>query len=467
MKKGLLVLMIAGLAVAVAAPAMAIDWSASGYIRIGSAYYKNIDEEDGMPLPTSAAYDEENAWVQTRARVKLTVRANEDLYGVVYFEIDSARWGDAGTGSGNAGKWGTDQVAVEVKNVYIDFRVPPKLPIWIRAGMQGLKIRPEVFMERDGAGITARIVINPIKLAINPMYFKRLEGVDHTDADDINIYAVDVNVPIGPMKVGSYFLWDEAHHYPTAEDDGHFWWIGAYSDGKIGPVKYNLDFSYSGGTQEYAATPDIDIEGWLIRVAAEYAWSKLTVGAGGWYSSGDDYDSADFEGYALPEGRSGAPSSNDDTLILIGGWYGTGGMNSSGPSFVGSYGRYGWPTSPSPTGGQFGGFWYLRAFADYQVFDWLKVGGQIAYIGDTSDDGDTFGDSRKTPYTAADRDDNSEIGWEFDVGASIKIYKNLTYNLAFGYLIAGDALDHWDTATSSNASGQDPWALITRLEYKF
>lgn len=468
MKKGLLVLMISGLMVALAAPAMAVDWSAGGYIRIGTAYYKNIDHEDGVPLPTNAAWNEDNAWVQMRTRVKLTARASEDLYGVLYFEMDSTRWGEADTGRNAMGAWNADQVAVEVKNVYIDFRVPPKLPIWIRAGVQNIKIRPNVFFERDAAGITARIKIDPIKLAITPMYLKRFEGLDHTQADDRDFYAIDLNLPIGPVQVGGYFLWDAVRQWPTNEDDGHFWWLGAYSDGSIGPVQYNLDFSYSGGTHDFDTAPDIDIEGWLVRVAASYVWNKLTVGAGGWYSSGDDYDTTDFEGYALPEPQSGAPGApNEDILILMGGWYGTGGMNDDGPSFVGAYGRYGWPASPSPTGSQFGGFWYIRCFADYQVFNWLKIGGQIAYIGDTSKHGDTFGTSREAPFGPTDLNDNSEIGWEFDIGASIKVYKNLTYNLAFGYLIAGDALDHWDTGSGTNASGQDPWAFITRLEYKF
>lgn len=464
MKRGLLVLMVVGLIIALVAPAMAIDWSTGGYIRIGGTYYKNIDHEDGIPLSTDAAWNEDNAWIQTRARLKITARASEDLYGVVYFEMDSVRWGET---AGGIGVWNADQIAVEVKNLYIDFRVPPKLPIWIRAGIQGILIRPDVFMVQDGPGITARIKIDPIKLTIMPMWFKQWEGVDHTEADDRDIYAVDLTLPIGPVQVGGYFLWDEARQWPTSASDGHFWWLGVYSDGLIGPVQYNFDFSYSSGTHDYDTAPDIDVKGWLIRAAAEYAWNKLIVGAGGWYSSGDDYNTTDFEGYALACGRSGSPAANDDSLIFMGGWYGTGGLHIDGPSIVGSYGRYGWPSSPSPTGSQFGGFWYIRAFADYQLFDWLKIGGQIAYIGDTSEHGDTFGDSRKAPYGPTDRDDNDSIGWEFDIGASITIYKNLTYNLAFGYLIAGDALDHWDTSTSTNASGQDPWAFITRLEFTF
>ena len=155
---------------------------------------------------------------------------------------------------------------------------------------------------------------------------------------------------------------------------------------------------------------------------------------------------------------------NDDILILMGDWFGTGGMT-TGPSFVGSTGQYGGLSAPL-TGAQFGGFWYVRAFANYQLFKWLKIGAQIAYIGDTTEDGDTFGTARVAPFGATNLEDNDEIGWEFDIGASIKIYKNLTYNLAFGYLIAGNALDQWD-GVLSNTSPTDPWAFITRLEYKF
>lgn len=458
--------LLIGLAVVLATPAMAIDWSASGNIYIGTAYYKNIIHEQGVPLPTDAGWNEENAWVQTRARLKITVRANEDLYGVLYFEMDSKRWGESSTGKDHIGVWGADQVALEVKHAYIDFRIPPKLPVWIRAGIQRLKIRDNVFMGRDGAGITARIMIDPIKLSITPMYFKRLEGLDHTDADDRDIYALDVNLPAGPVKVGSYFLWDEVRQWPTSADDGHLWWWGAYSDGKIGPVKYNLDFAYNGGSIEYAATPDVDYEGWVMRAVATYALNRFTFGAGGWYGSGDDVNTNDYEGFALPEGRSEAPgAANDDILILMGDWFGTGSM-STAPSFVGSNGRYGGTSAPA-TGSQFGGFWYVRAFADYMLFDWLKLGAQVAYIGDTTEHGDTFGTARTAPFGSTNLKDHSEIGWEFDIGANITIYKNLTYNLAFGYLIAGSALDQWDAGSSTNVGPQDPWAFITRLAYIF
>jgi hypothetical protein len=460
-----------GLTLALATSVMAVDWSTTGYIYVGSAYYKNISNGTGLPLPTNAGWNQDNFWLQMRLRALLTARASDDLYGVFYIESDSTRWGEAevtSNPSGTIGKWNADAVAVEVKNLYIDFRVPPKLPIWIRAGIQGIKIRDNVFISNDGAGITARIKIDPINLNINPMYMKRWEGQDFTEADDRDIYAVDVNMPAGPVKFGTYFLWDEARHWPTIADNGHLWWLGAYSDGKIGPVQYNFDFSYSGGRIDYAATPDVEYKGWLIRAVASYTQNRLTVGAGGWYSSGNDVRTNDFEGFALIEGRSEAPGApNDDTLILMGDWFGTGGMTTA-PSFVGTYGNYGVAGITAPaTGSQFGGFWYVRAFTSYQLFSWLKLGFQVAYIGDTTKHGDTFGTARKAPFGATDLDDDSGIGWEFDIGANITIYRNLTYNLGFGYLVAGGALDQWNASSGRNNRPHDPWAFITRLAYTF
>ncbi len=466
--------MVIGLTLALATSVMAVDWSTTGYIYAGSAYYKNIANGQGVPLPTNAAWNRDNFWLQMRGRAKLTVRASEDLYGVLWLEIDSARWGDSdpspslpGVGSNIAGRWNADAVTIEVKNLYIDFRVPPKLPIWIRVGIQDNKIRDNVFISNDGAGITARIKIDPINLTINPMYLKRLAGQDFTQSDDRDIYAVDANVMTGPVKLGTYFLWDEARAWPTSADDGHLWWAGAYSDGMIGPVQYNFDFAYSGGRIDYAAMPDVQYKGWLIRAVATYTQNRLAVGAGGWYSTGDDVRTRDFEGFALIEGKSEAPSANDDILILMGDWFGTGNMT-TGPSFVGTYGNYGVAGITAPaTGSQFGGFWYVRAFTYYQLFSWLKLGLQVAYIGDTTRHGDTFGTARKAPFGATNLDDNSGIGWEFDLGANITILKNLTYNLGFGYLVAGGALDQWNASSGRNNSPHDPWAFITRLAYFF
>jgi len=63
MKRGLVVGFVLGLAVAWAAPAMAIDWSASGYIAI----LGNVNESlDGNALAPVANREETGSWVGRR-----------------------------------------------------------------------------------------------------------------------------------------------------------------------------------------------------------------------------------------------------------------------------------------------------------------------------------------------------------------------------------------------------------------
>ena len=101
------------------------------------------------------------------------------------------------------------------------------------------------------------------------------------------------------------------------------------------------------------------------------------------------------------------------------------------------------------------GYWLARLFAEYQALPWLKVMGLVAYVGDTTEDGNTWGTATDATKTSGQQDDD-DVGWEFDLGAEIQIYKNLKYNIAFGYLFAGDALDVNDG--TANSSIDDPWA---------
>ena len=178
MKKALLIVLTLGLIVAVAAPAMAVDWSARGFMNIKAAYYKNVDLRIpvflGGPPGTNMfgfgagsddpAWNRQSAWVQMRVLLYITARANENLYGTVGFEIDSQRWGTGeGTFGADAGVWNADAIAVEVKNAFIDFKAP-FVPMWMRAGVQTFAVRPWVFLLQDAAGVSARITfdIDPV-----------------------------------------------------------------------------------------------------------------------------------------------------------------------------------------------------------------------------------------------------------------------------------------------------------------
>ena len=503
MKKALLIGLAVCLGVALAAPAMAIDWSATGYIGIGYLLHKNLPQGPNLghggilPMPGGVGieglgiavawgsptaggslhddWNDDNSYVQTRAHLKLTARASEDLYGVFHFEMDSTAWGEAGAGGNSIGAWGTDQVAVEVKNLYIDFRVPPSLPVWIRAGMQTFLVRPGWFFVRDGAGVSARIMFDPIKLMIRPMWAHEAEN-QAWQADDMDLYGFDASIPIGPVKVGGFFLFENQREVggtvlvPAVSDASEVWWLGVYADGKFGPVKFVIDFAYDQGEWDRPLpNADVDFQGWGINGTVDATFGIFNVGLGGLYYSGGD--GRDFTlsptdrdyGWFIRPGGSEATGTLDDSVIFGGwvSWHGPGVGHMNQP-FQWNQDIWG---NPAGYNASMAGIWGIRVFASVQPISWLKLFAQVGYWGDTTDNGDTYG-SRYNPI-AGWYEDHSEIGWEFDFGAHVNIYKNLMLKTAFGYLFGGSAIEQWNPALGFNEDPSDPWAWHSCLVYTF
>ncbi len=166
------------------------------------------------------------------------------------------------------------------------------------------------------------------------------------------------------------------------------------------------------------------------------------------YVQGDDASTTDkFEGFVLPQSQRDYPLA-PDSVVFFGAWM------DSNP--VGH--EYGLIYGPQK---QWQGFWYARGFAYYRVFPWLRVGAQLMYLGDTVKNGDNpfFG---RNQYTQMDADDDHGIGWEMDFGVNLQIYKNLTFNGAFGYLFAQKAL-----SLAGGIDPADPWVFVGTLLYTF
>jgi len=479
MKKALLIVLTLGLVVALATPALAVSWVAKGAIAIKGAYYKNIDMRDPImltPAPlgiggtpgrgviygignADPAWNRQSAWVQMRTVLVVTALASRNLYGTLLFEIDSMRWGTgegsnipwAGITGVDAGVWNADAIAVEVKGAFINFKVP-QIPVTLRVGVQPFLKRSHIFMLLDAAGIDANVAfdVGPVKVNINPFWARMLEGLDHTQADDQDFYGIDLTVSGGGIAGGLLFAYQAGRQLydgvpPILEGDSMQWWIGPHIDANIGGLAAQLDLIFNLGQEDYQlpAAVDRDHDGWILRGEASYTMNKLRFGIGGLYGTGDDPTTPNTdEGYRVPAGSENA-FHNKDFLILTGDWGLTCpyGLNNVGGLF-------------RPRSDVGGGVWYVRAFADYQVLNWLKLMFNAGYIGDTVDNGDIFG---------TDADDDDGIGWELDFGVEINIYKELALNSAFGYLIAGKAL-------ASHGPGdrlQDPWMWATTLTYTF
>ena len=130
MRKGLIVLLVAAVAVAFALPAMADltpkNLNVSGFYR-SKAWLSNFHDGSGGPsLRTGEGTDAEqtNAYVEQRARVKFEF-GTENVKAVWFLESDML-WGDSSAvvARNQGGALGADSIQIETKNLYLWFKVP-------------------------------------------------------------------------------------------------------------------------------------------------------------------------------------------------------------------------------------------------------------------------------------------------------------------------------------------------------
>ena len=494
MKKFLSLTFAAALIVGLAVAAYAVDFGADGFVRVRTGWHRNAGgaprAEPLIIAPPGAdtGWNDTNAWVDTRFRLRFTAKANDVASGVIYFEGDSSRWGEAPDGRNTAGAWNADRNAVELKQFYIDFKVPGLsdfAPTTLRAGIQGFSVRTHFLLFADGPGVELNTTTGPIKWSW--YWYKPQEGADN-QADDGDIYGVRLWAPgLAGLTPGAYFLYLNAGDYPlrasTAAgpyDKGDFWWLGLYLDGKIGPVALQSDFAYFDGKQTLsgvttlnnplAPDPDFGGYGFFVDASVSDIVPNWTFGGAFAYGTGDDlvdttdqWGNADeFKGFRVP------PGSEEP---YIGNW---------GMVYYASAINDGVRMSNLAAGttaglGKLGGTWFGKLYVSFKGPEWLKTTIYGMYIGDTTKEGNTLGDARDVfpaiPGFSSGLEDDSDIGIELGVYCNISIYKNLTYSVGGGYLFAGGALDSFTGDTIAgipvNDSPKDPWAILSQLIFTF
>jgi hypothetical protein len=333
-----------------------------------------------------------------------------------------------------------------VVNAFIDFRIP-KMPVWVRVGLQPVLIRPWIFLVNNQSGISMRTVIDPIKLSATGYFIKLAEPSNVCASGGAELFAIDTKIPLalGSFNIapGVFFAWQNERIDGINPDARDLWWLGINVDGGIPPVNFQMDFIYNGGVEKYASAVDADYSSYLLNAQVSAVFKKLEVGVAGKYVRGEDVASYDYEGFQLPGTQdygSESMAASGDFVVWDHGWM------MPGPGWAGC----GLIDGPSTF---WYGYWDVRMFAYYQLFEWLKLGAQVGYIGDTVEGYDALG---------TDGDDDDSIGWEFDFGFNVQIYKNLSLQTAFGYLIAHKALSQ-----SGGNKPEDPWSLSSRLMYTF
>jgi hypothetical protein len=482
-----------------------LDFRASGFIDMRTEWWRwnlsnqvssrngIIDVVNATNKPNGGEWNKDASYVESRLRLKFDAVMGKELSGTIFFEADTATYGDYRGGENpntaaknNYGWWGADQVALEIKNIYFDVAVPyVPVPMTMRFGVQPFGIRSNMFMYVDGAGITASAKIDPVQ--ITAYWAKMLEG-KVASGDDSDMYGLALNAKIDTFTIGGYGFYFDARTYPlnatnaltaygsTANSiSSKMLWLGAYADGKLGPVNLNFDAIYdNGNVKKKIADVKIKYSGWASRLKVDYPWEAFNFGLVGVYGSGGDANKMNSTGtpgaVTNPAmAAQGATSSRVGSYVVPIASE-TGSFN-EGEVLTASYindGFTGWNYTGNSfymTRGSVGGIWLAKLYGAYKVTPEFKMTLNALYYGDTTRNGNTFGTARDADGLTLKN--SSSIGFELDLINEWQIYKNLVFRFGGGVLWAGNALSMWNPATFSNEKPSTPWIITTRLVYSF
>jgi hypothetical protein len=298
------------------------------------------------------------------------------------------------------------------------------------------------------------------------------------------MYSIHANVKVSTLTIGGYWLHHNMNTYPlpalgvARNNDAEMHWFGGYLDGKLGPININLDAIYDVGKVEahdsfLGGDNRVNYTGFLGHVKLEIPWEKFNFGVLGYWASGADTEKTNSSG--LPGANPNNPGRNSyrqqsyvipvssesgaaygESVVLHSFWL------NRGDSGIGNNLNY-----QQMCRGGLGGTWAIKAFAGFKFHPQHKFTLQGLYIGDTTQNGNTFGNSRDS---FGRLEDQNSIGWELDGIWEWQMYKQLRFGLAAGFLVPGNAFAHWNGLTgaaSDNHNPKMPWSVTSNMTYSF
>lgn len=171
--------------------AFAMEHEFNGLLRI-KGDFTNFDQAGGNDASGNRTLYRSNPsksffYTEQRARLKYTGKFSDEVKLVTQFEIDS-RWGDTSQGKADKGStrnqggaMETDQVNLETKNIYMDFKVP-NLPTTVKAGLLPFDDAYKgVFLTTDIAGVMTTTKLED--LTINAGWLRGYDNVNFNGAD--------------------------------------------------------------------------------------------------------------------------------------------------------------------------------------------------------------------------------------------------------------------------------------------
>jgi len=420
MRKLLVALLALGLVFAFTAPAFAVDADFSGYYRLRGFWYDNeaaADDKMNQPLSRNRAYYDQ------RLRIQMVFNVAEGLSVTSRFHAMDRVWGDWERINVSSGTQGYAQDNIYWHRAYITAKTDiGKFDV----GYQQGGVWGTIFGDTEADG-RARVkytgVFGPwIALALWEK-FNEKDGdpsTSHVD-EDYDAYAVAGIYKWDGGQAGLLF-----YYLINKEDENQKttnWIPVPYFKATFGPLYLEGEFIYYGGKTDVDVGKDYDWKGKAWYLYGKFNMGPAYVGAQYAFREGDDPKTRDIE--------LGYPGSDYNPCVLL--WN----DNTTGLGYVTGY----------QTGTGIANGSLAQIFAGFSPMEKLNLHASLTYAW--------------ADYTARRVDE--DMGWEFDLEATYKIFDNLEYWIGFGYFKTGDWFQGGDSANKVD----DAWLIMHKLQMNF
>lgn len=399
--------------------AYATDVTVSGSIRIrgGLLHESDFDKSD---------YDSENtATYDQRIRLKVEAVVTPNTMGVIELEnggntTDTVTWGESSSyGAAIYPKGNAKRGALYVRQAYILHTGSGLLgkPAGFRVGHQLLKFGNGLFFDHTKYGDDAIVLfVEPQKGTDVTLLTIKLQENTTTENDDATVYFLGVEHQFDNVNLSADVAYLDDQGFVADPGRGlHFYNVGLRGDTKVGDVSLKADVELQTG-KSFGTTSASDrrYKAYAVLIGADFKLSDVDVGIEGAYGSGDQVDTAKYEGFVTLPHATGFAYLYDDKVATA-------------------------AISPTGTlGGLKAGLnntQYLKFYASKELTPELKAKAAIYLLKASKIQSATY--------------NSRDIGTELDAKVTYNIDKNLNYYVEGGYLIAGDMY-------KNQTSGREP-----------
>ncbi len=340
MRKFLWVVAVGTLVLALAVPAMALDF------KFGSEYRVRFYTAVGLNFVDTSGSNPRGA--QIRIRPLFDVKDdNGNIQGLLRLEIGDIEFGNGGgatgaptnaggasgvgsgtarVGNGAGGALGNDGVNVETKWAWIDAAFPFGVPLRVRAGLQPWYLPKGILMDDDVAGVRFYGSAKPVSYDLG---WYRLNGgpnlnpgtppagssgataTSNTFDNNYDFYTARVDVAIAEaFNPGIYYIYGRNASTGVTAGGGSpadSNYLGFTATGKIDTVSYDFDFVWGSaecgpaGTYPSVAACQVgagdSVKGYMLDASVHVPIGPVTLNLAGSIASGDKRDGGDSEAF--------------------------------------------------------------------------------------------------------------------------------------------------------------------------